>query len=111
MFTAFQVEREPGAAMVAEQQLLDGCGVVEPRPAHEWILFHRSRRDRDIGIETYTEGIREVTPVDDASVHVDKLPGKCALNCLCRDVWEFECVPGEVIAGTGGDDTQGDAVA
>src|SRR5437016_138717 len=63
-----QAEFEPGATVIAKEQLLERSRVIEPGPAHKRKLLHSARSNGDIGIDTNAERIGKIAAIDFASI-------------------------------------------
>src|SRR6266516_1273814 len=92
--------------MVTKKELFQRGGVVEPGSTHERQLLHLICSNCDIGVQSHTEGVGKIFPVDDTGIGINEPSSQCALNGSGGIVRQLERIPRIVIARTGSNDAQ-----
>ena len=88
--------------MVAKEELLQRCAIVEPRPGHKRYFFHLPCSNGNIGIQPHAERVGKVFPVYHTNIRIHELPRQRPFDGLTRIVRQLESIPGIVIAGASG---------
>src|SRR5579885_644511 len=106
LLTAIDADFEPGAAIVAEEELLERGPIVEAGAAHGGDFLHPVGGDGDIGIEAHAEGVGEISAVHDARVDGGWSAIEGNFERGGSHTRQLEGIPGIVIARTSADNAK-----